>query len=200
MKVILASNNKGKLKEFRSLFHGTDVEILSQKEAGFALEVEETGSTFEENAYLKAKALTDASGCAAIADDSGIMVDALGGEPGIYSARYGVGHDAPDAERNRYLLAKLKDTKERTARYVCCVCCTMPNGDVLRTRGECEGELLYEPKGEGGFGYDPLFRPMGMEKTMAELTDEEKNAISHRGKAAREFAEKLKEYRNGTDK
>lgn len=200
MRLILASNNKGKLREFRSLFDGTDVEILSQREAGFDLDVEETGTTFEENAYLKAKAVTDASGCAAIADDSGIMVDALGGEPGIYSARYGLGHDATDAQRSQYLLDRLGEEKNRRARYVCCICCTTPEGVTLRTRGVCEGELLYAPRGKGGFGYDPLFVPDGTDKTMAELTDEEKNAISHRGKAAREFAEKFKEYRNGIDK
>lgn len=200
MKLILASNNKAKLREFKRMFEGTEVEIVSQREAGYDFEVEETGTTFEENSYLKAKAVTDASGCAAIADDSGIEVDCLGGEPGIYSARYGVGHDASDEERNNYMLAKMGDSTDRTARYVCAVCCTLPNGDVLRTRGECEGEILFAPKGEGGFGYDPLFVPVGFDRTMAEITPEEKDAISHRGKATREFVEMFKEYLNGNNK
>lgn len=200
MRLILASNNKDKLREFKELFEGTDTEIVSQREAGYDLDVDETGLSFEENAWLKASAVTRLSGLAAVADDSGLEVRALGGEPGIYSARYGVGHDAPGEARNEYLLKKLGDAEDRAARYVCCICCTMPNGDTLTARGECEGTLLYAPRGAGGFGYDPLFVPQGMEKTMAELTDAEKNAISHRGKAAREFAKKLKEYRDGADK
>lgn len=200
MRLILASNNKAKLREFKRMFEGSEVELVSQREAGYELDVEETGTSFEENSYLKARAVTDASGCAAIADDSGIMVDCLGGEPGIYSARYGVGHEASDEDRNRYLLSRMGDSKERTARYVCAVCCTLPNGDVICTRGECEGEIRFEPRGSGGFGYDPLFVPTGFERTMAELSAEEKDAISHRGKATREFAEKFKEYLNGNNK
>ena len=152
MKLILASNNKAKLREFRRMFEGTEVELVSQREAGFDIEVEENGTSFEENSYIKAKAITDLSGCAAIADDSGIEVDCLGGEPGIYSARYGVGHEASDEERNNYMLAKMGDSQDRTARYVCAVCCTLPNGDVIRTRGECEGDILFSPRGQGGFG------------------------------------------------
>ena len=146
MKLILASNNKAKLREFRRMFEGTEVELVSQREAGFDIEVEENGTSFEENSYIKAKTITDLSGCAAIADDSGIEVDCLGGEPGIYSARYGVGHEASDEERNNYMLAKMGDSQDRTARYVCAVCCTMPNGDVIRTRGECEGDILFSPR------------------------------------------------------
>ena len=159
MRLILASNNKNKLREFKQLVEGMDIELLSQSEAGLHLDVEETGTTFEENAYLKAKAVTDALGCAAVADDSGLAVDALNGEPGIYSARYGPGHDASDADRYNYLLNKLGDEKNRSARFVCCICCTMPDGTVLRARGECEGEIMYGPKGSGGFGYDPVFKP-----------------------------------------
>ena len=192
MKLILASNNKAKLREFKRMFEGTEVEIVSQREAGYDFEVEETGTTFEENSYLKAKAVTDASGCAAIADDSGIEVDCLGGEPGIYSARYGGGHDASDEERNNYMLAKMGDSTDRTARYVCAVCCTLPNGDVLRTRGECEGEILFAPKGEGGFGYDPLFYIDEKGKTFAEMTPDEKHSMSHRGRAMMKFAESVK--------
>jgi len=203
MKLIIASNNKDKLREFNELLGNMGVELISQREAGCNFEVDETGTTFEENAYLKAHAVTEATGCAAISDDSGIAVDALGGAPGVYSARYGYGHEASDEQRNEYMLEQMKDItdmKERTARYVCCICCTFPNGDVIRSRGECEGEILFAPVGNGGFGYDPLFKPAGMDRTMAEITAAEKHAISHRGKALREFVEKFKEYTDGTDK
>ena len=192
MKLILASNNANKLKEFRSLTADLDIELLSQKEAGCDFEVEENGTTFEENAYLKASAVTAATGFAAVADDSGLCVDALNGEPGIYSARYGLGHDASDQDRYRYLLQKMEGVENRSARFVCCICCTLPDGSVIRSRGECEGEILLSPKGRNGFGYDPVFHPLGLEKSMAELSPEEKNAISHRGKALRAFIEELK--------
>ncbi len=192
MKLILASNNANKLKEFRSLVADLDIELLSQKEAGCNFEVEETGTTFEENAFLKASAVTAATGYAAVADDSGLCVDALGGEPGIYSARYGLGHDASDRDRYQYLLQKMEGLENRSARFVCCICCTFPDGSVIRSRGECEGEILYGPKGQGGFGYDPVFHPLCTDKGMAELTPEEKNAISHRGKALRAFIEQLR--------
>lgn len=200
MKIILASNNKNKLREFRELVSGMDVELVSQREAGCDFEVDETGTTFEENAFLKASAVTEATGCAAIADDSGLAVDALNGEPGVYSARYGPGHDASDEARYTYLLNKLGRTGERSARFVCCICCTMPDGTVLRSRGECEGEILYGPRGTNGFGYDPVFRPLGQEKSMAELTPGEKNAISHRGKALREFIKIFEENINANNK
>lgn len=200
MKIILASNNKNKMREFRELLAGTDAEPLSQRDAGCDFEVDETGTTFEENAFLKADAVMRATGCIAVADDSGLVVDALNGEPGIYSARYGPGHAASDAERNEYLLGKLGDEKDRSARFVCCVCCRLPDGSTITARGECEGEILYAPRGSNGFGYDPLFRPRGYEVSMAELSADEKNAISHRGKAMREFIEKFKRYYNGIDK
>lgn len=196
MRLIIASNNKNKIREFRELAEGMDIELLSQSEAGLELEVEETGTTFEENAYLKAKAVTDATGCAAVSDDSGLCVDALGGGPGVYSARYGPGHDADYSEKNAYMLNDIGDgTAERSARYVCCICCTLPDGGIIRARGECEGEITRAPRGSGGFGYDPIFRPLGFDRTMAELSPEEKNAISHRGKALRQFMERLGEYR-----
>ena len=192
MKLILASNNANKLKEFRSLVADLDIELLSQKEAGCDFEVEETGTTFEENAYLKASAVTEATGIAAVADDSGLCVDALGGEPGIYSARYGLGHAASDEERYRYLLQKMEGVEDRSARFVCCICCTFPDGSVIRSRGECEGEILLAPKGQNGFGYDPVFHPLCLDKSMAELSPEEKNAISHRGTALRALIEELR--------
>ena len=200
MKLILASNNAHKLREFKELVAGMDVEILSQREAGYELDVEETGSSFEENAYLKAKAVTDVAGCAAVADDSGLAVDVLDGRPGIYSARYGAGVAVTDEDRYNYLLREMGDTDKRSGRYVCAICCTLPDGHVIQCRGECEGEILFAPRGNGGFGYDPIFKPEGQEKSMAELTPDEKNAISHRGKAMREFMEKFKEYLNGNNK
>lgn len=194
MKLILASNNKNKLREFRQLIAGMDIELIGQRDAGCDFEVEETGATFEENAYLKCSAVTEATGIAAFADDSGLEVDALNGEPGVYSARYGPGHDASDAARYNYLLGKMENIEDRSARFVCCICCTMPNGDIIRARGECEGYIMRVPHGEGGFGYDPVFHPLCTDKGMAELTPEEKNEISHRGKALREFIKKLDEY------
>lgn len=200
MKLILASNNKNKLREFCSLTQDMDIALVAQRDAGCDFEVDETGTTFEENAYLKAAAVTAATGCAAVADDSGLVVDALGGEPGVYSARYGAGVAKTDGERCEYLLSKLGAEEKRSARFVCSICCTLPDGAVLRARGECEGEILFAPRGENGFGYDPVFRPLGQTKSMAELTPEEKNAISHRGKALREFINVLKEHMNADNK
>ena len=200
MKIILASNNKSKMREFRELLAGTDAETVSQRDAGCDFEVEETGTTFEENAFLKANAVMHATGCIAVADDSGLVVDALNGEPGIYSARYGYGHEASDEARNEYLLKRLGDEKQHSARFVCCICCCLPDGNTITARGECEGEILDAPRGSNGFGYDPLFRPLGYDVSMAELSADEKNAISHRGKAMREFIEKFKRYYNGIDK
>lgn len=194
MKLILASNNKHKLEEFSKLCEKMDIELVSQRDAGCDFEVDENGTTFEENAYLKAKAVTDATGEAAVADDSGLMVDALNGEPGIYSARYGLGHDASDVARYSYLLGRLCGKEDRSAKFVSCICCTFPNGDVISARGELHGKIAELPKGENGFGYDPVFIPDGMEKHTAELTMEEKNAISHRGVALREFAPRLEDY------
>ena len=195
MKLILASNNASKLKEMRELLAGLDIEVVSQREAGCDFEVEETGETFEENAYLKAAAVTKATGCAAVADDSGLMVRSLGGAPGVYSARFTGSHEDTDEARNLFLLQKLEGETDRRAKFVSCVCCTFPNGDTICTRGECHGSIAHAPKGENGFGYDPLFLTddyPGL--TTAELAPEEKNAISHRGKAFRQFKEELKRY------
>ena len=202
MRFILASNNAHKLDEFRQMADELGFEIISQREAGCDFEVDETGTTFEENAFLKASAVTKATGLPAIADDSGLVVDALNGEPGIFSARYGPGHDAPAAARNEYLLDRMRNVpdNERTARFVCCICCTFPNGDVIETRGECEGYIMRAPVGKGGFGYDPIFHPLCMDCGFAELTAEQKNGISHRGNALRTFVPRLKEYMNGIDK
>ena len=194
MKLILASNNAHKLDERRAILSSLGMEVVSQKELGLDLEPEETGTTFEENSYIKAKAVMDACGMPAIADDSGLMVDALGGEPGVYSARYTGNHDDSDEDRYRYLLKKLGDSEQRTARFVSCICLTFPNGDILRARGTCEGSILYGPRGENGFGYDPIFLPDGFDRSMAELSPEEKNRISHRGNALKILKEELRSY------
>ena len=153
--MILASNNAHKLEEFRAIFADMGIEIIPQSAAGCHFEVDETGETFEENAYLKAIAVTRATGQPAVADDSGLMVDALGGAPGVHSARYTGRHEDSDAARYTLLLHNLGDRTDRTARFVSCICCTFPNGDVLRARGTCEGSILFAPRGENGFGYDP---------------------------------------------
>ena len=200
MKLILASNNKKKLRELGEILSDMHVELLSQRDAGCDFEVEETGTTFAENAYLKAKAVADATGLAAVADDSGLMVEALNGEPGVYSARYAPGgHEASDKEKYEYLLSKLVNVEHRAAKFVSSICCILPDGSIIRTEGECRGEILREPAGEGGFGYDPVFMPQGYDRSMAELGTEVKNRISHRANALREFKKKWREL-NGTYK
>ena len=194
--MILASNNAHKVFEVQAILADLGEKIIPQREAGCDFEVEETGTTFEENAYLKAIAVTRATGQPAIADDSGLEVDALGGEPGVYSARYTGNHEDTDEDRNNYLLKKLGDTpmEQRTARFVSCICLTFPNGDVLRSRGTMEGKILFAPRGSNGFGYDPLFQADGYDRSNGELTPEEKNAISHRGKALRQIRKELENY------
>lgn len=194
MRFVLASNNKNKLREMGELLSELRIELVSQRDAGCSFEVDETGSTFEENAYLKAIAVTQATGLPAVADDSGLMVDALDGAPGIYSARYTGSHEDTDEARTAFLLEKLYGVENRTAKFVSAICCTFPNGDVLQARGECAGMILFAPRGSNGFGYDPVFLPEGYERSMAELSAEEKNAISHRGKAMRKFMEELRDY------
>lgn len=192
VKFVLASHNAGKLREMRDILSELGIEVLSQKDAGVDVDPEETGTTFAENAVIKAKAVMEASGLPAVADDSGLMVDALGGAPGVYSARYGGSHDLPDSYRNEYLLKKLENAEQRGAKYVSVIAVAYPDGRILTARGECHGEIARAEKGSGGFGYDPLFRlPDG--RHMAELTSEEKNRISHRGIALRELKRILTE-------
>ena len=157
MKFVLASNNIKKLKEMREILSELGLEVISQAEAGVNIEVEETGSTFEENAVLKATAVMEATGLPAVADDSGLMVDALGGEPGIYSARYGGEECKTDAERIEFLLRNMEDTDNRSASFVSMIACVFPDGRRIVTKGECTGLILKEPRGSGGFGYDPVF-------------------------------------------
>ena len=193
MKLVLASKNAHKLVEMRDILSQLGVEVVLESEVGVDVDVEETGATFEENAYLKAHAVMEASGLPAIADDSGLCVDALNGAPGVYSARYG-GPGLDDAGRYKLLLENMRGQLDRRCRFVSAICCCFPNGDKVEARGECAGTLAYAPKGADGFGYDPVFFVPGLKKTFAELSPEEKNAISHRGNALKAFREKLETY------
>ena len=193
MKLVLASKNAHKLVEMRDILSQLGVEVVLESEAGVDVDVEETGATFEENAYLKAHAVMEASGLPAIADDSGLCVDTRNGAPGVYSARYG-GPGLDDAGRYKLLLENMRGQLDRRCKFVSAICCCFPNGDRVEARGECAGTLAYAPKGEDGFGYDPVFFVPGLKKTFAELSPEEKNAISHRGNALKAFREKLEAY------
>ena len=172
------------------------VEVVSEAELGLTLEVEETGETFEANARLKAKAVMEATGLPAIADDSGLCVDALGGAPGVYSARYG-GEGLDDAGRYQLLLNALRGQTNRAAHFHTTIVCAFPNGDELVVDGDCAGTIAFVPMGEGGFGYDPVFFVPELRKTFSQLTAEEKAAISHRGKALRELKGALENYLKG---
>lgn len=193
MKLVLASKNKGKLKEMQAILEELGAEVILQSELGIDVDVDETGTTFAENAFLKAEAVCKASGMAAIADDSGLCVDALQGAPGVYTARYG-GEGLDDAGRYRLLLNNMKGLGPRTCHFATAIACVFPDGTVLRAEGECHGTVAYAPMGTDGFGYDPIFFVPNLKKTFAQLTAEEKNAISHRGKALRAFAAKLEEH------
>ncbi len=191
MKCIIASHNPHKLEELRRILQPLGMEAVTDRDLGIELpEVEETGTTFEENARLKAVSACEFSGLPAIGDDSGLMVDALGGEPGVYSARY-AGENATPQECNEKLLRELKNVppEQRTARFVSVICCVFPDGRELTAEGACEGTIAFEPKGTNGFGYDPLF--LVGDRSFAELSGEEKDAISHRGVALREFSKRL---------
>jgi XTP/dITP diphosphohydrolase len=184
-KLLLATNNRGKAREYKSLLSGVPFELVTPAEVAITTEVAETGQSFEENAKLKAATLAAESRLLTLADDSGLEVDALGGEPGTLSARY-AGENASDSDRVNYLLAKMQDVHEgkRQARFVCVIAIATPQGDVEFCSGECQGVIALKPKGNRGFGYDPVFYLPELGRTMAELPPEEKNRISHRGKAA----------------
>ena len=194
MKILLASHNKKKIAELQALMHtvSSDIEVLSMSEIGYDKEIVEDGNTFVENALIKSR--TGASlGYITVADDSGLMVDALGGEPGVYSARY-AGEDSNDEKNNQKLLSALKDVEheKRSAKFVSVVACSFPDGrEDIVVSGECHGKILTEYKGDGGFGYDPLFWYEPMKKTFSQMTSEEKNSISHRGAAMKKFAEEF---------
>ena len=193
MKMVLASKNAHKLVEMRDILSAQGVEVVLESDVGVDVDVEETGTTFEENALLKARAVMEATGLPSIADDSGLMVDALNGAPGVYSARYG-GPELDDAGRYRLLLDNMRGQLDRRCRFVSAICCCFPNGDIVTARGECPGTLAYAPKGEDGFGYDPVFFVPSLKKTFAELTGGEKNAVSHRGAALAAFSGNLTNY------
>jgi XTP/dITP diphosphohydrolase len=186
-KLLLASNNKGKIHEFRSLLREVRFELVTPAQQAIELEVEETGNTYEENARLKAMVFAKASGLLTLADDSGLEVDALNGAPGIRSSRY-AGKGATDTERINFLLANLKDTplEKRTAQFVCVIAIAFPGERIEICSGKCDGIIISEPRGERGFGYDPIFYFPEFDKTMSELPEETKNQVSHRARAARE--------------
>lgn len=195
MKLVLASKNKKKLVEMQEILSALGVEVVLQSEVGVDVDVEETGTTFAENSALKARAVCEASGLPAIADDSGLCVDALNGAPGVYSARYG-GEGLDDVGRYKLLLENMRGQLDRRCGFISAICCAFPNGDAVTAMGECRGTLAYAPKGDNGFGYDPIFFVPEKKKTFAELTAEEKNEISHRGKALCAFKKELERYLN----
>ena len=190
--MIFATGNEGKMREVRMILGDLGAEILSLKEAGIQAEAEENGTTFEENAVIKAKEIMEKTGALVLADDSGLEVDALNGEPGIYSARY-MGHETSYHIKNKNLIERLegKTGEERSARFVCAIAACFPDGRVLTTRGTMEGQIGYEEKGENGFGYDPIFYLPEYQCYSGELPLEEKNKLSHRGKALRLMKEQL---------
>ena len=187
--LVIATHNPDKIVEFRRILAPLGVKA----EAAAFPEPEETGTTFEENAHIKAEAACRATGLPAVADDSGLAVEALGGAPGVYSARY-AGPDAGDEDRVRKVLEELNSVpmEKRDAKFVCSICCVFPNGDSITADGECRGKIAFAPKGNGGFGYDPVF--LVGKRTFAEFGPEEKDAVSHRGRALRGFAERFKTY------
>ena len=192
-KFVLATHNPGKLKEMSDILARFGVEVVSPGDLGITVDVEETGTTFAENAMLKAKAICAAAKLPAIADDSGLCVDALNGGPGVYSARYG-GEGLDDRGRYMLLLNNMRGQTTRAAHFACAIACAFPNGDTLTAEGRCDGTIAFAPIGEGGFGYDPVFFVPELKKTFGQLTAEEKSAISHRGKALASFSEKLATY------
>ena len=201
-KIIFATGNAGKMREIREILADTDMEILSMKEAGIEADIVEDGTTFEENAVIKAKAVAKLlaedteqrhNDAIVLADDSGLEIDYLNREPGIYSARY-MGEDTPYSVKSRNLIGRLEGVpdEERTARFVCAIAAVWPKGEVITTRGVIEGRIDYEEKGNNGFGYDPIFYVPEFGCTTAQLTEDQKNKISHRGKALEEMKEELR--------
>lgn len=191
MTFVIATHNAKKLKELKRILEPLGFDAVIREDLP---EVEETGTTFAENALLKAESACKVTGMPAIADDSGLVVDALGGAPGVYSARY-AGGGATDRQRYEKLLEELREvpTEQRTARFVSAVCCVFPDGKILTAEGSCEGIIAFEPKGESGFGYDPIF--LVGERSYAEMTAEEKDSISHRGRALAKLAQELENWK-----
>lgn len=198
-KIVFATGNAGKMREIRMILDAPGVEILSMKEAGITTDIEENGTTYEENALIKARAVAAYTDAVVLADDSGLEIDYLNREPGVFSARY-LGEDTSYRVKNAKLIERLQGVpdEKRTARFVCAIAAVLPDGRELTVRAAIEGRIGYEEKGEGGFGYDPIFYVPELGKTTAELTGEEKNLVSHRGKALQMMKEELKAY-EGTD-
>ncbi len=194
MKIVAATTNKGKIREFQEILGELGHEVVSMHDEGIDVEVEETGSTFSENALIKARAVALLCDSPVIADDSGLCVDAMDGAPGIYSARF-AGDDATDYDRNVKLLETLEGEENRKARYVAAIAYISPEGTEITTEGIIEGEILTEEHGTGGFGYDPLFWCTEIKKCFGEATPDEKNAVSHRGRALKKLCDILKEGR-----
>jgi len=195
-KYVLATANPGKIKEMREILSKLDIDVVTRDDLGIDIDIEESGTTFLENSTIKAEAICKLAGIPAIADDSGLIVDALNGEPGVYSSSFG-GDNLTAYERCDFLLNKMVKTEQRKAKFVCTIVCAFPDGELLAATGECNGIITDKPAGDGGFGYDPVFQPDGYEKTMAQLTTDEKNRISHRGKALQNFSELLRYRKAG---
>lgn len=193
MKLIVATNNQGKAREFSRILSPLGFDVVSLKDEGIVSEPEETGSAFAENARIKARAVFDKTHCACVADDSGLSVDALDGEPGVYTARY-AGANATDSENNAKLLKNMKNLPEqsRQASFKCALCMILENGDEIAVEGECRGTIAESPRGNGGFGYDPIF--LVGEHSYAELSPEQKDSISHRGNALKKLVQALSEH------
>lgn len=196
-KIVFATGNAGKMKEIQMIMADTGLEVVSMKEAGISIDIEENGRTYEENAMIKARAVAAQTKEIVMADDSGLEIDYLNKEPGIYSARY-MGEDTPYSVKNANLIKRLEGVldEKRTARFVCAIAAVLPDGTELTTRATIEGRIDYTEKGSQGFGYDPIFYVPQFGKTTAELTEEEKNLVSHRGKALQLMKEELKKYEN----
>lgn len=192
-RIVFATGNAGKMREIREILADMDLEVVSMAEIGADVAIEENGSTFEENAVIKARAVGKVCGEIVLADDSGLEVDHLNKEPGIYSARY-MGEDTPYSIKNASIIQRLDGVprEERTARFVCAIAAVFPDGEEVVTHGEIEGWIGYEEKGSNGFGYDPIFFVPEFGRTMAELSDEEKNSVSHRGRALRKMKDELR--------
>ena len=195
MNIIFATGNKGKMREIREIFPEDRYRLLSMGEAGFTGEIEENGKTFEENALIKVRAIGKRPDTVVLSDDSGLLIDAFDGAPGVYSARY-LGEDTPYEEKNRVILERMSGLKEenRTCRYVCVIAALFPDGTEKTVSASMEGRIAFEAKGEGGFGYDPIFFLPEFKRTAAELQAFEKNSVSHRGKALRMMAKELSNW------
>jgi XTP/dITP diphosphohydrolase len=196
-RIVFATGNKGKVKEIQLIMADTGMETVSMKEAGIDIDIEENGNSYEENALIKARAVAKFTDDIVMADDSGLEVDALGKEPGIYSARY-LGEDTPYSIKNADIIKRLEGVpdEERTARFVCAIAAVLPDGRELTTRATIEGRIGYEEKGANGFGFDPIFYVPEFGRTTAELSEEEKNRVSHRGKALELMKEELRKHEN----